>query len=77
MTDSPPHTTIAEIFAADPLDLTKSDIHLVVQYLRSKRHQFVAGNKAAGAVNAPTPKTPTAKAAAGLAGQLSLKDLGL
>ncbi len=70
-------TTIAEIFATDPLDLTKDDIHLVVQYLRDKRHQFVAGNKAAGTVNAPTAKTPTAKAAAGLKAQLSLKDLGL
>jgi len=72
-----PPTTIAEIMATDPLDLTKSDIQLIVQHLRGKRHQFVAGNKAAGTVNAPKPKTPTGKAAAALSAQLSLKDLGL
>ena len=70
-------TTIAEIFLRDPLDLTKDDIQMVVQVLRDSRHKFLAGNKAAGTLNAPKPKTPTAKAAAGLGGELSLGKLDL
>lgn len=70
-------TSIAEIFARDPLDLTIADIHLVVQKLRESRHQFNTGDKSAGTLNAPKPKTPTAKAAAGLAGALDLGNLDL
>ena len=70
-------TELAELFARDPLDLTRDDINLIVQKFRDSRHQFVAGNKTAGTVNAPKPKTPTGEAAAKLGQQFSLKDLGL
>ena len=68
-------TSLAEIFALDPLDLTKDDIQLIVQKLRDSRHRFNAGDKSAGTM-AP-PKTATGRAAKELGSQLSLKDLGL
>ncbi len=69
-------TDLAGIFAKDPLDLTKDDIHLVVQHMRGKRAQFLSGNKAAGTVNAPKPKTATGQAALDLSKEL-LGDLKL
>ncbi len=68
-------TSLAEIFAGDPLDLTKDDIQLIVQKLRDSRHRFNAGDKSAGTMT--PPKTATGRAAKELGGQLSLKDLGL
>ena len=68
-------TDLAELFARDPLDLSKDDIQLIVQKLRDSRHRFNAGDKAAGTM-AP-PKTATGRAAKELGSQLSLKDLGL
>ena len=68
-------TSLSEIFARDPLDLTKDDIQLIVQKLRDSRHRFNAGDKSAGTM-AP-PKTATGRAAKELGDQLSLKDLGL
>jgi len=68
-------TSLSEIFALDPLDLTKDDIQLIVQKLRDSRHRFNAGDKSAGTM-AP-PKTATGRAAKELGSQLSLKDLGL
>ena len=68
-------TSLSEIFARDPLDLTKDDIQLVVQKLRDSRHRFNAGDKSAGTMT--PPKTATGRAAKALGDQLSLKDLGL
>ncbi len=68
-------TDLADAFARDPLDHTKDSIQLIVQKLRDQRHQFVAGNKAAGTPNAPKPKTASGQAALELKGQLSLDDL--
>ena len=68
-------TSLSELFACDPLDLTKDDIQLVVQKLRDSRHRFNAGDKSAGTMT--PPKTATGRAAKELGEQLSLKDLGL
>ncbi len=68
-------TSLAEIFAGDPLDLTKDDIQLIVQKMRDSRHRFNAGDKSAGTMT--PPKTATGRAAKELGSQLSLKDLGL
>ena len=68
-------TSLSELFARDPLDLTKDDIQLIVQKLRDSRHRFNAGDKAAGTLT--PPKTATGRAAKELGDQLSLKDLGL
>ena len=68
-------TSLSELFARDPLDLTKDDIQLIVQKLRDSRHRFNAGDKSAGTMT--PPKTATGRAAKELGDQLSLKDLGL
>ena len=68
-------TSLSELFARDPLDLTKDDIQLIVQKLRDSRHRFNAGDKAAGTMS--LPKTATGRAAKELGSQLSLKDFGL
>ena len=68
-------TSLSELFARDPLDLTKDDIQLIVQKLRESRHRFNAGDKSAGTMT--PPKTATGRAAKELGDQLSLKDLGL
>lgn len=41
-------TDITELFARDPLKLTKEDIKEIVDIYRSKRYQFVLGDKTAG-----------------------------
>ena len=68
-------TSLSEICARDPLNLTNDDIQLIVQKLRDSRHRFNAGDKAAGTMT--PPKTATGRAAKELGAQLSLKDLGL
>ena len=72
-------STMQELFAQDPLTYTKTggELQLIVQKLRESRHQFNAGNKAAGNLKKTEPKTDTGKAAAKLDAQLSLKDLGI
>lgn len=40
---------IADLFARDPLSLTKPDIEVIVKYYREKRAQFNLGDKTAGA----------------------------
>ncbi len=70
-------TSLAEIFARDPLTYTKEEgeVQLIVQKLRDSRHKFNAGDKSAGTMT--PPKTATGRAAKELGSQLSLKDLGL
>lgn len=60
-------TDIAELFARDPLKLTKDDIEKIVTYYRSCRAQFNLGNLQAGSAK---PKKEPKAAAPGL-------DLGL
>lgn len=42
--------TISDLFARDPLSLTKVDIDLIIDYYRTKRQQSIAGVKDAGSV---------------------------
>lgn len=51
---------IQEIFATDPLNLTKNDISTVVEYFRKSRGQFNLGNMKAGATNATAKKKQSA-----------------
>ncbi len=46
MEEKPP--TISELFARDPLQLTKPDRDLIIEYYRRKRQQFNLGIKDAG-----------------------------
>lgn len=51
---------IAELFARDPLSLSKQDIGEIVKYYREKRAQFNLGDKTAGSTkkmkSEPGPK---------------------
>lgn len=51
-------TDIAELFARDPLDLSKQDINLIIEEMRKSRHAFNAGNMSAGSTK---PKTERQK----------------
>jgi hypothetical protein len=41
-------TDIAELFARNPLELTKDDISTIITEMRKSRHAFNAGNMKAG-----------------------------
>lgn len=58
-------TDIAEIFARDPLSLTKSgpEIKSVIEYYRGKRAQYLEGDKKAGAPIKPKAEKKTKAAA--------------
>lgn len=58
---------IADIFARDPLKLTRDDISAVIKEFRAKRASFNLGNVKAGTTKAPTEKQ---KAIADLAAKL-------
>lgn len=47
-------TDITELFARDPLDLSKQDIVAIVAKFRESRHAFNLGNKRAGSTKPPT-----------------------
>lgn len=47
---------IQELFARDPLKLTKTDISEIVEKYRASRHQFNLGNKMAGKTKPPSEK---------------------
>jgi len=49
-------TDISELFARDPLSLTKSDITQIITTMRASRHAFNAGNIKAGSTKPPTEK---------------------
>lgn len=50
---------IAELFARDPLKLTKTDITKIIEEMRKSRHAFNAGNMKAGSTKPPTEKQKT------------------
>lgn len=52
---------IAELFARDPLELTKADIGEIVSYYRTARAAFNLGEKSAGSTKKMKagPKEPT------------------
>ncbi len=49
-------TDISELFARDPLQLSKQDIGQIVARFRESRKAFNLGNVRAGSTKAPTPK---------------------
>jgi phosphosulfolactate synthase (CoM biosynthesis protein A) len=68
MSDTGAGTDIAELFARDPLQLTRKDVKDIVDVLRNARHQFNSGNMQAGNMKVSKKAAETAKAA---------KELGL
>jgi hypothetical protein len=60
---------LAELFARDPLKLTKDDIRSIVEEMRKSRHAFNAGNANAGSTK---PKTEKQKQIASLAEKLKI-----
>lgn len=49
-------TDITELFARDPLDLSKQDIAAIVARFRESRKAFNLGNVRAGSTKPPTEK---------------------
>lgn len=62
-------TTLSQIFATDPLELTKPDLQKVVAFFREQRKRFNMTGKAAA------PKKE--KKSGGAVTQLTLGELGL
>lgn len=63
-------TDLTELFARNPLDLTRDDLTEIVKQFRAARHQFNAGNMKAGSTK---PKTEKQKQVAFLADKLNIK----
>jgi hypothetical protein len=61
---------IAELFARDPLKLTREDRTKIIAHFRENREKYIAGVKAPKAVAEKKTKAP-------VQGKLSLDDLGL
>lgn len=57
-------TDIAELFQRDPLSYTKEggELRAIIAEMRSKRHQFNAGNVKAGSTKPLTEKQKSVKA---------------
>ena len=70
-------TDIAILMSNDPLGLSDQDITAIVEKLRTRRKDYVAGAKGAGKVNpkVATKRDKAAKASEGLIGKLDLGDL--
>jgi hypothetical protein len=62
-------TDLAELFARDPLQLTKDDIRSIIEEMRKSRHAFNAGNAKAGSTK---PKTEKQKTIASLAEKMKI-----
>lgn len=79
MTTEVDDTTIAQLFARDPLKLSDQDITQVIEKLRSQRARFVLGNKKAGtpAVRKSAATKRQEKAMDQVGTAISLDDLGL
>jgi len=81
MATEPDDTTVAELFARDPLELSSTDLDTIIAKLRAQRARFVQGNQAAGRApgKAKTKAAPTEKQAAALkaTGDFDISDLGL
>lgn len=63
-------TDISELFARDPLKLTRDDITDIIKRMRDARAQFNLGNVKAGSTK---PLSEKAKATKSLADSLDLK----
>lgn len=49
-------TDLSQLFARNPLDLTRDDITSLIEAFRKSRHQFSLGNTKAGSTKPPTEK---------------------
>lgn len=67
-------TDIGELFARNPLKLTRADIREIISTYRAARHAFNLGAPQAGSAKALSPKQKEVKEAAS---KISLVDLGL
>lgn len=65
-------TDLGEIFARDPLKLTRTDIDYVIAYMREARKRYLIAEKAPKAV-----KEPKAKKAKGSAESIDIGSLDL
>ena len=63
---------ITELFARDPLSLSKQDIEVIVTKFRESRKAFSLGNMKAGSTKPPTAKQ---KATADLLAKLDKSDV--
>lgn len=63
-------TDLSQLFARNPLDLTKTDITNLTEAFRKSRHQFVLGNVTAGRTK---PLSEKQKKVASLANTLDFK----
>lgn len=61
--------SLADLFAADPLSLTREDRKPMIEYYRSRRHIFLSGGKA--------PKEPKVTKSKGPLPDIDLGDLQL
>lgn len=78
MSEPEHETTIAELFATNPLQLSDQDINKIIAKQRANRVSFVAGNKSAGKPTNKITKTDTLQAkATSLVPDLDLDDLGI
>lgn len=70
MEDTPaPQTTLAQLFAMDPLGYSAQDLDRIVAEFRDKRKQFNLGNLQAGSTK---PKSAKAEASLELGKRLGL-----
>lgn len=63
-------TDLAELFARDPLTLTRDDISSIITELRNRRGQYSLGAQKAGSTKPPSAK---AKATTELANKVGIK----
>lgn len=55
--DQPELRPLAELFAADPLSLTKEDRRPIIEYYRDRRHLFLSGGKPPKEAKTPKPSS--------------------
>jgi hypothetical protein len=76
MSETTAQQDIAELFARDPLDLSKQDLTVIVEKLRGQRVRFAAGFADAGTPASRVSKATKAQAAATkVTGDLDLGDI--
>lgn len=63
-------TDLSELFARDPLELSRQDINTIVEEMRKRRGQFALGNMKAGSTK---PLTEKQKTVAAIADKMGLK----
>jgi hypothetical protein len=76
MSDTNASQDIAELFARDPLDLSKQDLTVIVEKLRGQRVRFAAGFADAGTPASRVSKsTKEQQAATKITGEIDLGSL--